>query len=102
MSPVEDGTGIVHTAPAFGEDDYQYWPQATICRLLNPVDERGKYTDTPWKGRFVMEDGLDVEIIKWLAGENKIFAKEKIGPQLSALLEMRNSAGLLREAQLVH
>ena len=46
--------------------------------MLQPVDERGCYTDTPWKGHFVMEDGLDVEIIKWLAGENKIFAKAKM------------------------
>ena len=46
--------------------------------VVNPVDEQGKYTDTPWKGRFVMEDGLDIEIIKWLAEEDKIFAKEKI------------------------
>ena len=30
------------------------------------------------RASFVMEDGLDVEIIKWLAGEDKIFAKEKM------------------------
>ena len=40
--------------------------------------KQGQYTETPWEGRFVMEDGLDVEIIKWLAAENKIFAKAKI------------------------
>lgn len=74
---VEDGTGIVHTAPAFGEDDYNTGRRYGLP-VPNPVDEQGKYTDTPWKGRFVMEDGLDVEIIKWLAGEDKIFAKEKI------------------------
>ena len=34
---IEDGTGIVHTAPAFGEDDYQYRPHATI----SPVAEAG-------------------------------------------------------------
>ncbi len=73
----EDGTGIVHTAPAFGEDDYQ------ICRqyglpVLQPVDEQGKYTATPWEGRFVMEEGLDVDIIKWLAAENKLYSKQKM------------------------
>ena len=73
----EDGTGIVHTAPAFGEDDYQTGRRYDLP-VVNPVDEEGKYTDTPWKGRFVMEDGLDVEIIKWLAQENKIYAKEKM------------------------
>ncbi|QAT42599.1 isoleucine--tRNA ligase [Aminipila luticellarii] len=74
---IEDGTGIVHTAPAFGEDDYQTGRRYNLP-VLNPVDEQGKYTDTPWAGHFVMEDGLDVEIIKWLAAEDKIFAKEKM------------------------
>ena len=63
---IEDGTGIVHTAPAFGEDDYQCGRKYDLP-VLQPVDERGCYTDTPWKGHFVMEDGLDVEIIKYLA-----------------------------------
>ena len=46
--------------------------------MIQPVDEDGCYTETPWKGHFVMEDGLDVEIIKWLAQENKIFGKAKL------------------------
>ncbi len=74
---VEDGTGIVHTAPAFGEDDYQCGRKYNLP-MLQPVDERGCYTETPWKGHFVMEEGLDVEIIKYLAQDNKIFAKEKL------------------------
>ncbi len=74
---VEDGTGIVHTAPAFGEDDYQCGRKYNLP-VLQPVDDRGCYTETPWKGRFVMEEGLDVDIIKWLASENKIFAKAKL------------------------
>lgn len=74
---VEDGTGIVHTAPAFGEDDYQCGRKYNLP-MLQPVDERGCYTETPWAGRFVMEEGLDVDIIKYLAGENKIFSKEKL------------------------
>lgn len=74
---IEDGTGIVHTAPAFGEDDYQTGRKYDLP-VVNPVDETGKYTDTPWKGTFVMEEGLDVEIVKWLAEEDKIFAKAKM------------------------
>ena len=73
----EDGTGIVHTAPAFGEDDYNLGRKYNLP-VLQPVDESGKFTTTPWEGKFVMEDGLDVEIIKWLHGENKLFAKEKV------------------------
>lgn len=74
---IEDGTGIVHTAPAFGEDDYQTGRRYDLP-VINPVDEQGKYTQTPWAGTFVMEDGLDVNIIKWLAAENKLYAKEKM------------------------
>jgi isoleucyl-tRNA synthetase len=73
----EDGTGIVHTAPAFGEDDALTGRKYGLP-VPNPVDEDGKYTATPWKGRFVMEDGLDVDIIKWLASEGKLFSKEKV------------------------
>lgn len=74
---VEDGTGIVHTAPAFGEDDYQCGRKYNLP-VVQPVDEKGCYTETPWKGRFVMDDGLDVEIIKYLAQDDKIYKKEKM------------------------
>ena len=73
----EDGTGIVHTAPAFGEDDYNCGRKYNLP-VLQPVDESGKFTATPWEGKFVMEEGVDVEIIKWLAHENKLFSKEKV------------------------
>ena len=73
----EDGTGIVHTAPAFGEDDYQCGRKYNLA-VFQPVDDKGCYTDTPWKGRFVMEDGLDVDIIKYLAKDDKIYAKQKM------------------------
>lgn len=72
-----DGTGIVHTAPAFGEDDYNCGRKYGLP-VVNPVNEEGKYTATPWEGHFIMEDGLDVEIIKHLAAEGKIYAKEKL------------------------
>ena len=73
----EYGTGIVHTAPAFGEDDYNLGRKYNLP-VLQPVDESGKFTATPWEGKFVMEEGVDVEIIKWLAHENKLFSKEKV------------------------
>ncbi len=74
---IEDGTGIVHIAPAFGEDDYQVGRRYGLP-VFNPVGEDGCYTDTPWSGKFVMEDGLDVEILKWLSGEDKLFSKQKV------------------------
>lgn len=72
-----DGTGIVHSAPAFGEDDYNLGRKYKLP-FVQPVNDEGKFTATPWEGRFVMEDGLDVDIIKWLAAENKLYSKEKV------------------------
>ncbi len=74
---IEDGTGIVHTAPAFGEDDYKTGRRYGLP-VIQPVDEDGLYTETPWAGHFVMEEGLDVEIVKYLAENDKIFSKEKL------------------------
>lgn len=71
----EDGTGIVHTAPAFGEDDYRTGRKYDLP-VPNPVDEEGKYMTTPWKGQFVMD--CDIDIIKWLHSEGKLFSKEKM------------------------
>ncbi|MGO1651397.1 isoleucine--tRNA ligase [Senegalia sp. (in: firmicutes)] len=70
-----DGTGIVHSAPAFGEDDYNTGRRYDLP-VLQPVNENGKYTTTPWEGMFVMD--ADIEIIKWLAQENKLFKKQKM------------------------
>jgi isoleucyl-tRNA synthetase len=70
-----DGTGIVHMAPAFGEDDYQVGQRYGLP-VLNPVDSTGKYTATPWAGAFVID--ADVEIIKWLAAEGKLYSKQRM------------------------
>ena len=69
----EDGTGIVHIAPAFGEDDYQ------ACRkydldFIQPVDLEGRFTETPWKGEFVFD--TNEKIWRHLQEEGKVFAKE--------------------------
>ena len=39
----EEGTGIVHTAPAFGEDDYNLGKKYGLP-IIQPVDEKGKFT----------------------------------------------------------
>lgn len=72
---IEDGTGIVHTAPAFGEDDYNTGRRYDLP-VLKPVDEEGKYTDTPWKGTFVID--ADPEVIKYLIENNLIYSKQKM------------------------
>jgi len=71
----EDGTGIVHTAPAFGEDDYNTGRRYNLP-VLQPVNETGKFVSTPWEGKFVID--ADLDIIKWLHAESKLFKKEKM------------------------
>lgn len=68
----DDGTGIVHTAPAFGEDDYNTGMRYNLP-VLQPVDESGKYIMTPWVGKFVMD--ADPEIIDWLKENGKLYKK---------------------------
>ena len=57
----EDGTGIVHLAPGFGEDD-QTTCQTVGIPTICPMDEHGQYTSevTPWSGRHVFEANADV------------------------------------------
>ena len=71
----EDGTGIVHTAPAFGEDDYQTGRRYDLP-MIKPVDEEGKFTDTPWKGQFVID--ADHDILHYLMDNDLLFSKQKI------------------------
>jgi isoleucyl-tRNA synthetase len=40
----DEGTGVVHTAPAFGADDFQSCQKANIP-LFNPIDEEGRFTE---------------------------------------------------------
>ena len=74
---MEDGTGIVHIAPAFGQDDYEVGLEYDLP-ILNPVNESGEYTSGPWEGRLVVDSELEVEIIKYLASEDKLFKKQKM------------------------
>lgn len=71
----EDGTGIVHTAPAFGEDDYQTGRRYDLP-VIKPVDEEGKFTDTPWKGEFVHD--INEAIIDYMKERDLILTKETI------------------------
>ena len=73
---LEDGTGIVHIAPAYGEDDSLVSKQNGIA-FVNLVDKSGKFVKEvePWAGRFVRDCNED--ICKWLKEQNKLFSKEK-------------------------
>ena len=71
-----DGTGIVHIAPAYGEDDNRVCKNAGI-EMVNPVGPDGCYTEGPWVGRLVTDEDLAVDIIKWLKENDKLFKKIK-------------------------
>ena len=72
---MEDGTGIVHMAPAFGADDAEVCGRYGI-NGINPVGKDGCYTEGPWKGMFVFDANL--EIIKYLKENDKLFRKQRI------------------------
>ncbi|MBQ4263016.1 MAG: isoleucine--tRNA ligase [Bacilli bacterium] len=71
----EDGTGIVHLAPAFGAEDYEVCKKYALP-VVNPVNEQGKYTEGPWKDMLVFD--ADKEVIKWLKENDKLFKKEQL------------------------
>ena len=71
----EDGTGIVHIAPAYGEDDYE------LCRkndvpVLSLVDGDGNYTEGRWLGRNIWE--VNKEIAKTLLEDGRALKIEYI------------------------
>jgi len=69
---VEDGTGIVHSAPAFGEMDFFACKREGI-EIVCPVDSNGRFTSEvpPWTGVLVKD--ADKEIAKELKGRGLLF-----------------------------
>ncbi|PJE45837.1 MAG: isoleucine--tRNA ligase [Sediminibacterium sp.] len=81
----EDGTGIVHTAPAFGADDYKVGKKFNIG-ILTMVDREGKFVDGlgPFSNRFVKNykddpayEDVNVDICVHLKKANRAFKVEK-------------------------
>ncbi|HNP54175.1 MAG TPA: isoleucine--tRNA ligase, partial [Ferruginibacter sp.] len=81
----EDGTGIVHTAPAFGADDYRVGKKNNLG-ILTLVDKEGKFVDGlgEFSGRFVKNykddpayADVNVDISVKLKKENRAFKVEK-------------------------
>jgi len=73
----EDGSGIVHIAPAFGADDYDLSKEFDLP-MLQPVTRSGLFTDevSDFAGVFVKD--ADKDIIIKLKKENKLYKKETI------------------------
>jgi isoleucyl-tRNA synthetase len=63
----EDGTGIVHEAPAYGEEDYLLCKEENVP-IVSIVDENGNYTQSRWQGKNIWE--VNKEIAKTLVAED--------------------------------
>jgi isoleucyl-tRNA synthetase len=73
-----DGTGIVHTAVMYGQEDFELGTKVGLPKF-HTVDETGKFvagTDF-LEGRFVKDEDVAVDIIKDLAHRGLLFKKEK-------------------------
>ncbi|MCP5513937.1 MAG: isoleucine--tRNA ligase [Spirochaetales bacterium] len=73
---IEDGTGVVHTAPGFGEDDYKTLKDTKITTIC-PIDGECKFTSevTDYDGRFVKD--CDKDIIDRLKKEGKLVLRQQ-------------------------
>ncbi|PCJ62368.1 MAG: isoleucine--tRNA ligase [Planctomycetota bacterium] len=74
----DNGTGIVHTAPSFGEDDNRIVKEAGLKLDACPLDNEGLFIDpvTDYKGQFVKD--ADKLIIRRLKDEGKLFDHSQI------------------------
>lgn len=72
-----DGTGVVHTAAMYGEDDFQFGLKHDLP-LVHTVNENGLYKDsvTKWAGKFVKSKKVEREIIEDLE-ERNLLLEEK-------------------------
>ncbi len=71
----EDGTGLVHEAPAYGEEDYELC-KAHGIGILSIVDADGNYTEGRWIGQNIWD--VNKEIAKTLVAESRALKVEYI------------------------
>ncbi|MEK7603035.1 MAG: isoleucine--tRNA ligase [Patescibacteria group bacterium] len=71
----ETGTGIVHEAPAYGEEDYELCKKVGVP-VVSIVDENGHYTEGRWRGQNIWD--VNKEIAKTLLAEGKALKVEYI------------------------
>ena len=96
----DDGTGIVHQAPAFGAEDF------ALCRanglpIVNPVGTNGRFdADLPLVGGVFVKTADDALVAELASGT--ALPPPGVRPLLPALLALPHTADLLRPAVLVH
>ena len=73
---MEDGTGLVHTAPGHGKEDFTVGQRAGL-EVACPVDEAGRFTAgaEPFVGRSVIDPELNRGIVERLRGQGRLVAE---------------------------
>ena len=89
------GTGLVHTAPGHGYEDFVVGIAVRLCRFT-PVDDGGKFTAEAgeWAGQHVFK--ANDAIVEKLRAIGALLHVAAVFPQLSALLALQESADLPR------
>ena len=74
----EEGTGVVHTAVMYGEDDYRLGMKLGLP-ARHTVDEKGRFTELvpPWQGRYVKDPDTEKEIIDYLRDKGRLYRSDK-------------------------
>lgn len=71
----EDGTGVVHTAVMYGEDDYQLGLQVGLP-MVHTVDENGKFViDGELNGKFVKSAEVEKTVVDYLKTQNNLLGE---------------------------
>jgi len=73
----EEGTGVVHTAVMYGEDDYRLGMRVGLP-AKHTVDDQGRFNERVplWKGRYVKEEALEKEIFVNLKENNRLYKSD--------------------------
>ncbi len=76
---MEDGTGLVHTAPGHGKEDFAVGQRAGL-EVACPVDEGGRFTAgaEPFVGRSVIDPELNREIVERLRGQDRLVSESAL------------------------
>ncbi len=96
-----DGTGLVHTAPAFGAEDMQAAQEFDLPVLMTIGDDGSFISEvTPWSGKFVKD--ADPLIMQDLQQRGLLFRCGKDHSHVSLLLALRYTAVVLRSQYMVY
>ncbi len=74
----DEGTGVVHTAVMYGEDDFQLGTKLDLPKR-HTVDEQGKFNGLvkPWAGKYVKSKDVEDGIVSYLKEHGELYAEEQ-------------------------